>query len=429
MNRPRLELICVGSELLNGHLNTHQSYISLRLKSAGLELSKASTLPDDLPSLREEIRACLKRCDALLLCGGLGPTFDDVTRQAAAEALGRKLVYRPALYSEIRKKFRRHRMAAPRENRRQAYVIEGAEVLPNGTGSAPGQLLAVPREKMPWPQAVALMPGPFAELSPMFESRVLGFLRKTYGRGIFARHLVAHLSGLPESVADQRLAFLTKNPRPGEAFTILASAGQVDFHATTTAATPGLSRKLLERIRQGLYAAVGPRIFAEGSETLESTVGRLLKRRGQTLATAESCTGGLLGARLTSTAGSSSYFLGGIVAYSNELKTRLLGVRPETLARRGTVSSACAREMAESVRRMARASWGLSITGIAGPGGGTPDKPIGLVFVGLCGGEGKGKHSRAWKLSLSGERETIRQRAAGAALHLLLSELNAQAQE
>ncbi|MBI3554599.1 MAG: CinA family nicotinamide mononucleotide deamidase-related protein [Elusimicrobia bacterium] len=420
MRQPRIELLCVGTELLSGQVNTHQAYLSTALNAAGLPLAREGSLPDDLAEITAAVREALKRSDALLLCGGLGPTFDDISREAVAAALGRSMRYRPALYARIKKKFSRYRLPVPEENKRQAFVIEGASVLPNPFGSAPGQLLRL-RGGGSRVKLVALMPGPFSEMAPMFEAHILPRLRAAYARGRATAHLCVRMSGVPESVADEKLAFLTDDPAPGRSFTILSSDGQVSFHAAATEATARRAAAVLKVLRRRIYAAVGEHVFGEGAETLESAVGRRLRARSLTLAVAESCTGGWLGRRLTSVPGSSDYFICGVIAYSNRLKTKLLGVSGRTLARFGAVSSHCAREMAAGARRSCGATLGLSVTGVAGPGGGSRKKPVGLVYFGLD----DGKRSAVIKARFSGNREVVRARAVAAALTLVLRRLKA----
>lgn len=411
----KVELICVGTELLEGQVNTHQAYIGRRLRAVGLELARASTLPDARDCLAAAVAEALGRSDALLLCGGLGPTFDDLTREAVGKALGRKLVYTPALFREIERQFARHRLPVPEENKRQAFVIEGARALSNGIGSAPGQLLSRERRGRP-PQTIALMPGPYAELAPMFERQILPRLKRVYAARVHAETVVLRLSGIVESMADEKLAFLTARPDDGLRFTILSGNGQVDFHITAFAATRAQSRRHLAAARLRALEAVGEHFFGQDDATLESSLGEVLLQRGWTLAVAESCTGGGVGHRLTHTPGSSRYFLGGVIAYDNALKTRLLGVSSRTLATHGAVSSQCAHEMAAGVRRATGARLGLSVTGVAGPGGGTAQKPVGLVFVGIAGpGDGD---SREFELRLGNDRAAIRQRAVAAALTL-----------
>ena len=417
---PVVELICVGTELLDGKADTHLPFVARRLRAAGLRLARETVLPDDPAALADAVRAALSRCDALLVCGGLGPTFDDLTREAVAAALGRDLVFRPGLYAAILRKFARLGVKPPRENRRQAFLVRGAAALANRKGSAPGQLLILRRGRSR-PLTLALLPGPSGEMAPILESAVLPRLRRTYGRGAHAQSLTLHLCGLPESAADERLKRLTDQAGPELDFTILLSApGQVDFHACARAASAARARRLIARVRRQALRLVGRHVFGEGPVTLESAVGALLRRRRLTLAVAESCTAGLLAGRLTSAAGSSDYFRGGVLAYHDDLKRGILGVKPATLARHGAVSAACAREMAAGARRVAGSALGLSITGIAGPSGGSPGKPVGLVFIALAGPAGAAAQRR---LLLSGGREAVRQRAVTAALRLLWDRL------
>jgi len=416
-----VELVCVGTELLDGKENTHLPAIALRLRAAGLRLARETVLPDEPAALRDGLRAALERSDALLVCGGLGPTFDDLTRDALAEALDRDLVFQPRLYAGIRRKFAHLRVRPPRSNRRQAFLVRGAEALDNRNGSAPGQLLVLRQARRPWPKTVALLPGPTREMVPMLESDVLPRLRRTYGRGLHTGSLVLHLCGLPESVADEKLKPLTARAGPGLDFTILFSAlGQVDFHAFVRTASARRTKALLARVRRQALRLVGRHAFGEGPTTLEAAVGGELRRRRWSLAVAESCTAGMLAARLTSVPGSSAYFRGGVLAYHDDAKRRLLGVSPATLAGAGAVSAACAREMAAGARRAAEADLGVAITGIAGPAGGSPRKPVGLVFVAIAG---PGDAVCLSRLRFSGGREAVRQRAAAAALRLLWSHL------
>lgn len=414
----RVELLCVGSELLAGQVNTHQSYLCLALRAAGFEISLESSLPDDTQALAAQVRRALQSCDVLLISGGLGPTFDDVTREAVALALGRRLLYRSDLYAGIKKKLARYALAVPRENERQAFVIQGAEVIGNRTGSAPGQMLTLPRAG--WPQTIVMLPGPFSELSPMFEQDVLPRLKRTYAAGAHTASLSLHLCGIPESSVDEALKPVTSQAGPELSFTILAGPGQVDFHARARARSARRAHALIDSVRRSAYRRVGPFIFGEGNDSLESLVGGELLRRGLTLSLAESCTAGMTGARLTAVAGSSGYFKGGVLSYSDDVKTEVLGVRRETLGKYGAVSGPCAAEMAAGARRLARAAIGLAITGVAGPGGGTAKKPVGLVWIAV---DGPGRRKKAWRLLLSGGRGIVRQRAVTAALHGLLGHL------
>ncbi|MBI5210847.1 MAG: CinA family nicotinamide mononucleotide deamidase-related protein [Elusimicrobia bacterium] len=421
---PRVELLCVGSELLAGQVNTHVGAIGRRLLAAGLRLSRESTLPDDEAALGLAIKGALARCDALIVCGGLGPTFDDVTREAAASALGLRLVYRPRIFDRIRARFARLRLRTAAENKRQAFVLAGARVLANKTGTAPGQLLSIPPQPPGSPSALrrtlVLLPGPYHELSPMFEGQVLPFLKKTYARSTRTEELLLHLTGIPESLADEKLRRLVGQARPGLSFTILSSPGQVDFHAYVSAPTAARAAASLRKVRAAALAAVGAHVLWEGERPVEKVLADELGRRRLTLAVAESCTGGMVGAALTNVPGSSAFFRGSVTPYANDLKASLLGVSPATIARHGSVSVPCCREMAEGVRRLAGASVGLAVTGIAGPAGGTPAKPVGTVFVGIAG---PGSRFKAHKLRLGGGRSGVRGRATVRALQLVLQAL------
>lgn len=418
MRDVRIELLCVGSELLSGQVNTHQSYLSRRLRDHGLFISREQSLPDDAGEIAEAVRRALERSRAVLICGGLGPTFDDLTREGVSAALRLGLRFNQRIWDKIRKKFGRYHMRVPTENRRQAFLVEGAKELDNPNGSAPGQLLELGDGRL-----IAMMPGPFAELSPIFEGMVLPKLRKLFARGLSTASLAMHVSGLSESAVDQKLEPVLKLAGPGLDFTILAGGGQVDFYAWARASSMARAKALIAKVRRGVYKALGPNVFGEGSETLESVVGAALSKGRWRLGVAESCTGGMIGARLTAVPGSSKYFVGGVVSYDNSVKTSTLGVSEETLRRHGAVSRQCAVEMAAGARRLRGADVGLAVTGVAGPGGGTADKPVGLVHVAA---DGPGRRRAAWVMKISGGRETVRQRAASAALHHLRRHLESR---
>jgi nicotinamide-nucleotide amidase len=409
-----VEGLFVGSELLMGQVNTHESYLGVRLRAVGLRLSRGTTLPDDRAGLAAAIGEAMDRCDALLVCGGLGPTFDDLTREAAADALGLKLRFSTALWDGIVRKFSRHRMNIPEENKRQAYLLQGARPIENKVGSAPGQLLEITRGGKR--RLLFLLPGPYSEMSPMFEGQVLPRLKRALAAGLHTEHAVLRLSGLPESAADEKLAHLTRAPEPGVEFTILAGKGHVSFHITVTDSARAAAERRLELYRRRVLDAVGEHVFGEGDATLESALGEALLDRGWTISVAESCTGGGVGERLTSVPGSSRWFRGGVIAYDNALKTSLLGVSGKTLETHGAVSAECAREMARGARRACGSTLAVSLTGIAGPGGGTAQKPVGLVHIAVAG---PGDEDCVAVQGRYGDgRALIRERAAAAAVAL-----------
>lgn len=414
MRVPRAALVCAGSELLAGQVNTHQAWLCVRLRRAGFEVVGESSVPDDARALRRALERALAAADAVIVCGGLGPTFDDITREAAAAALGRTMSFRPALWKTILQRFARQHLRVPEENKRQAQVIAGATILANDAGSAPGQFL---RSRG---RSLALLPGPPSEMYPMFESLVLPRLKRKHARGVHPAAFSVRLSGVPESIADERLAPVRAR-WPQARFTILASGGEVSFHALTAESSAPAARRARARLRRQILDAVGEFAHGEGETPLEAAVGARLKARGISIAVAESCTGGLLGGCLTSVPGASSYFLGGVIAYANAVKILRLGVPSRLLARHGAVSAECAAAMAEGARAALNSDMALAVTGVAGPGGGTAAKPAGLVFAAVCG---PGRSGSVRRLEIHGPRETVRQRAVTAALRLAYDALS-----
>ncbi len=410
---PRAYLVCVGSELLAGQLNTHQARLSVRLASAGFDVVGESSVPDSVAMIETSLRRALEDADAVIACGGLGPTFDDLTREAAAAALGRKLIFAPKLWKIILQRFARYQNPVPEENKRQAEVIAGAAILANEIGSAPGQRLEF-RGKDGRPRSLILLPGPYSEMAPIF-NRVLPRLAVRHARGLGVASLTLRLAGVAESVADEKLDAVRAR-FPAASFTILATAGEVSFHATVRAHTAVAARAELKRLRRAALGAVGQWSFGEGEETLECAIGSRLKKKNLTLGVAESCTGGLLGGRLTSVSGSSSWFNGGVIAYANSVKTRALQVSSRLLKNHGAVSAQCSQAMAYGVRKATGAGIGIAVTGIAGPGGGTSDKPVGTIFVSVSG---PGRALRTCQHAFHGPRDAVRSRAVSAALSLL----------
>jgi nicotinamide-nucleotide amidase len=313
--------------------------------------------------------------------GGLGPTEDDRTREAFARVLGRRLIFHPDILRTIEARFRRRGLAAPASNRKQACILRGAEALPNPNGTAPGQWLETGRN------IIVLLPGPPHELKPMFEDFVLTRLRRRSTGSLVRR--VLRLTGLGESLMESRIGDVYRGLPSGIALTTLASPGDLAIHiiAQGIGSAERLEREI-DAVEGALLQCVGDFVYSRDGKTLPEVVGAGLLARGETLACAESCTGGLLGHRVTGVPGSSAYFLGSVVAYANRVKQDLLGVPKAAIARSGAVSSAVAAAMAEGVRARTQSTYGLGITGIAGPGGGTARKPAGLVYVALTGSDG-----------------------------------------
>ncbi len=409
----KVEIIAVGSELLTPDFqDTNSLRLTAGLNAIGLAVSFKTTVGDDAGDLALALRTALRRSRLVLCMGGLGPTEDDRTRETLARVLGRRLVFDRAIRDRIRERFRRRGWPMAATNLKQCYVIEGAEVLENPNGTAPGQWLEAGR------RLVALLPGPPHEILPMFEKDVLPRLARR-GKGVTVRR-VLRLTGLGESSMESRLKRFYHAVPPEVSVTTLAAFGDLSIRLTYTGPGPReLADRRLEPLERALVRAVGPWIYSLGGESLEEVVGALLRERGLTLACAESCTGGLLGHRLTEVPGSSAYFFESAVTYGNRAKTKRLGVPPALLERHGAVSAPVARAMAEGVRRTSGADLGLAVTGIAGPGGGTPRKPVGLVYVALARERG----TAVVRSLFSGGRSQVKFQSSQKALDLVRKSL------
>ncbi|MCM8794808.1 MAG: competence/damage-inducible protein A [Candidatus Omnitrophica bacterium] len=406
------EIIAIGTELLLGFtVNTDTVFLGRVLAENGINCYRQVTVGDNKQRLAEAIRTALGRADLVITCGGLGPTVDDITLETIAEVTGRPLILHRALEKRIRARFRRIGIRMPASNIRQATIPKGAEVLSNDIGTAPGfflKLNAAGRTKY-----LTALPGPPAELMPMTKRFLVPRLKRLGGAGIL-RSRTIKVTGLTESEVDAKVADLLRL-KGKTTIGIYAHPAQIDLRITARGDSPRAAERLINRMEKRLRGRLGKLIFGVDEETLEGQVGTLLKRSKKTLAVAESCTGGLLQNRLTDVAGSSDYFLGGIVAYSNDLKRLVLGVPLQAIRRHGAVSPEVARMMAQGVCRLTEARIGLSITGIAGPSGGSKQKPVGLVYIGLSAG---GK-TQVIRCRFSGNRGVIKYRASQAALNLL----------
>ncbi len=402
----------MGSELLSGKVNTHAAAVAGRLAEVGLALSREVTVGDDPAEMEKVFRESWRRAQVVLCTGGLGPTFDDLTRDVWAKVTHRPLRFQKPLMDDIRNKFRRRRWPMPKENRRQTYVLAGAAVMQNPYGTAPGQVLVAGGK------VLALFPGPAREFFPMMEGKFLPFLRTRLPPRT-RKTKIYRLFNFSESAVDERLDGLRRRSRaPGKievTWGILAQRFIIDVKVTVAGPAPAAVESALARIHSAVLAEFGGDVYGFGEETLQECVGRDLRRRKETVSTAESCTGGLVAEKLTRVPGSSDYFMQGSVTYSNRSKRRLLGVRQETLRRHGAVSAECAREMAAGCRRRAGTDWALALTGVAGPSGGTPQKPVGLVYIALAGKRGVSVTEHRF----SGTREDIRERSALTALDRL----------
>jgi nicotinamide-nucleotide amidase len=404
----RAEILAVGSELMDPlRVETNALHITARLFEAGVEVGVRSVVADDAALIESAFRAALARADIVISTGGLGPTEDDLTREAAAAALGRPLRRDPAIIEQLRARFARFgRVMAP-VNEKQADVIEGATVLANARGTAPGQKVEAGG------RLLFLLPGPPSEMTPMLEAQVLPGVR-AHARGAVLVRRVLKIASMSESDVEQAVApvYTTfTNPRT----TILGGPGQVELHLVGEGRSAGEAEQRVEALAAGIRAKLPGRIYSEDGRDLDEVVGALLRERALTLAVAESCTGGMLCERLTRVPGSSAYFDRGFVTYSNRAKVEMLGVDAALIEAKGAVSEETARAMAAGARRAAGAGVALALTGIAGPDGGTAEKPLGLVFIAVEGAAG----TRVRRLHFPGSRDRVRHQACQAALEMV----------
>ena len=405
MSVPSAELIAVGSELLGpSRLDTNGGFLARRLGERGIAVRFRTIVGDAPDDLREALRVALSRAELIVATGGLGPTVDDVTRETAAAVLGRTLVEDAAILKGIEERYRRFGRDMPENNRRQAMVPEGAVVIPNPLGSAPGLLLESEGRRL------VLLPGVPAEMERMVDDALLDRLAP---RAAPLVSRVLKIAGLTESEVDRRLLPVYRQAGRVE-WTILASPGQIEIHLRDRAGPGGRSADI-ERLDAAVAAIVGPALFARDDDTMERVVGGLLASRGETAATAESVTGGRIARRLTSVPGASTWYRGGAVVYTNDAKILFAGVEETILARSGAVSAEVALALAEGIRTRLRSTWGLSTTGYAGPDTGEPRHPAGTVFLGLSGPG----TALARALRLPGDRVLVQARAGQAALDLL----------
>ncbi len=402
------EIVAIGTELLLGFIvNSDTAYLGRQLAGLGIGCYHHVTVGDNRERLAEAIERALGRANLVITCGGLGPTVDDITLETISAVTGRRLVQNRAILKQIRRRFARAKIKMPETNRRQALLPEGAIPFPNQMGTAPGFLL-----KLDGHLLVAL-PGPPQELMPMVEESLIPRLRRYTGGTVIASRTLK-LTGITESEVDAKVRDLLAL-QGSVTVGIYAHPSQVDLRITAKAGSKKASDRLIAGVEITIRRRFGKIIFGADEETLEGTVGKLLKNRKLTLGTAESCTGGLVGHRLTEVSGSSDYFLGGVVTYSNALKHSALGVPLPLLQKQGAVSAAVAAAMARGIRRLAGSDLGLAITGIAGPTGGTRRKPVGLVYIAFSGLRG------TWSVRhlFSGDRATVKFKASQAALNLV----------
>lgn len=409
------EIIAVGSELLTPErLDTNSLYLTEQLNALGVEVVMKAVVGDDRGRLAGAVRAALERSEILIITGGLGPTEDDVTRDAVAAALGREQAFVPEILAAIEQRFRRAGRLMAEINRRQAFILAGAEALPNDNGTAPGQWID-DRGRV-----VALLPGPPGELKPMFARSVRPRLERIVPR-LVIRTRSYRAGGIAESDLDQRISSVYKqyaNP----VTTVLAAPGDIQIHLRARCPSEQEAEALLADLGGRIEAILGDHIYSRG-DPLEQVIGDLLRARAATISVAESCTGGLVAERITSAPGSSDYFLGGLLVYTDSMKSRLAGVEPRLLAEHGAVSEPVAVALAAGTRERTGSTYALAVTGVAGPGGGTEATPVGTVFIALAGPEG----CQARRFRFLGDRARVRAFAAQAAMNLLRRRLLALA--
>jgi nicotinamide-nucleotide amidase len=379
------QVIAVGSELLGWtRVDTDSLYLAEKLWALGIELRSKSVVGDDRAELASVLREALARADLVVVTGGLGPTDDDLTRDVVADVLQLPLQVDEAIVAAIEKRFARRGLRMPDVNRRQAQVPQGAAVLPNANGTAPG--LFIEHAHAGEPRVIVLLPGPPRELQPMFEALCDGPLGARTGAEKLYRTAL-FVTGRSESHVEEAVQPIYSRWRdaaPPITTTILAAPGQIELHLTLRETDPERAHAVLVRASADLERALGSDVFSVDGRHMEEVVGEQLRLRHYTFAAAESCTGGLLTSRLTDVPGSSAYVHAGVVAYDNDAKVALLGVPKPLIEEHGAVSEPVAIAMAEGVRARTGADVAVSITGIAGPGGGTEQKPVGTVVIAVC---------------------------------------------
>ena len=410
------EIIAVGSEMLTPHrVDTNSLYLTEQLNLLGVDVIFKSIVGDDMRRMVAAAQHGLFRSDIIIVSGGLGPTEDDLTREAIAEALGVGLRRDPEIVAKLEQRFAQRGWKMTPNNAKQADVLEGATVLPNPNGTASGQWLSGQFEGRE--RIVVLLPGPPHEMKALFESEVRERLReKVPPAHLFTRTLKIAMLG--ESAVDARVAPIYKRFSDVET-TILAGAGEIELHFKTRAATLEQAQERADEVAGLVEDELDDAVYSRNGESLEQIVGYWLQMRNATVSVAESCTGGLLAERITSISGSSRYFLGGAVVYSNNLKTEFAGVPADMIERYGAVSREVAAALAEGIRYRCESTFGVGITGVAGPGGGSVEKPVGLVYHAVASDSG----TEVIQRNFPGDRKRIRRFASTMALDMIRKKL------
>ena len=415
------ETIAVGSEMLTPfRQDTNSLFITERLNQIGVKVAYKTTVGDRMEHLVNAVRTAASRVDIVVIMGGLGPTQDDLTRQAVAEAMGIHIRRNADIVAELYKRFAARRMSMTENNAQQADVLEGAHVVPNANGTAPAQWLDTVyggHRKI-----LMLLPGPPPELRPIFDQECLPRLREALPQRFIATRTIK-VAMIGESACDARIAPIYKH-YPDIESTILANgAGDIQLNLICEKQALDLAQNRVDELAGRIEEELDDLIYSTQGESLEEIVLLYLGMKGATLAVAESCTGGLVAERITRVPGSSRSFLGGAVVYSNELKTAFAGVNANLIEQHGAVSAEVAKAMAEGIRKKTGATIGLSITGIAGPSGGSEEKPVGLVYIGIANGKEIEVQQKNFGFATQNTRERVRTLSAQAALDLVRRQL------
>ena len=404
----RAEIIAIGSELLTPHrTDTNSLWLTQRLNSVGIEVQLKTVVGDDEAILEESLRDALRRSAVIISTGGLGPTEDDITRKVFARVTGRHLKLDYEVLEGIRQRFASRGYQMTPNNERQALILDGGKVLPNPNGSAPGIKLDQDGK------LIVLLPGPPRENQPMFDDYVMPDLERM-SRGVRIARRVLKVTGLGESALDDMIAPIYKeytNPTT----TVLFTDSEIEIHLTGSADTAARAEEIVSELTDKLEEKLGYYLYSTTGESLEEVVGHRLRLKQFTIATAESCTGGLVAERITRVSGSSDYFVGSVVSYTNDVKSHLLDVPEDMIEMHGAVSGEVAEAMARGVKARTGSTIGVSVTGTAGPGGGTDAVPVGTVYVGLADDVVTSNR----RLVLPGDRHLVRWRASTAALEMV----------
>lgn len=394
----KAEIIAIGTEILLGDIvNSNAQFLSKELANLGVGVYHQSVVGDNQDRILEAFDRAFEECDVILTTGGLGPTKDDLSKELAAKYFGMEMCLRDELFCDLEDYFKKNNLEMTENNKKQCYFPKEAIILPNPNGTAPGAILEGPNDKK-----IILMPGPPREMEPMFINHVVPYLSK-FADGILVSKII-RVFGIGESKMEELVSDLLDNENP----TVAPYAKNVDviLRVTAKGKDEEEAKKLIEPMEAEIRKRLGDNIYGEGETTLEEVVGKLLVDKNMTISTAESCTGGMVASALINYPGISEVFMEGAVTYSNNAKMRRLGVKKETLDRFGAVSEECAREMAEGIAKNSGTRIGVSTTGIAGPGGGTKEKPVGLVYVGLS----IDGNTKVKKFNFKADRQRVRTR-------------------